>query len=580
LPAGRGERIATMNLRLHTETSPRERLWWGGLLAAAVLLCVFQIVWFWRFHSHNITMDGINYIGLARHLVDGNLRASLHGYWSPLLTWVIATLHAFSNNYTLLGHVATTLGLLACLPLLYWLTWSLWRSRVAAALSVFWFVTARQLVAIAVGSILADFLLTSCVLLYSVLLLRALRSKRASAWIPVGAAHALAFLAKAIAMPWLAVSTLIAVVLANRRSPRRMMASLLLAALVPAAAWAGWGLALRTKYGVFTTGYQLRQNLTVNWHRELTHYPRGDPWAYADTSAEYDDYMVGEESWSKRQAFNLLNPALLGMIVRSEAQNIPQAVKETTILLGPGGVLAFAALLIIFIRRRELSAEAIFLLASLTAMVGAVLAYCMLVFDGRYVIPVAAVLICISCPILLPGSLYGGAPPVPDRLRRAAAGVFGAGVVFFALYWASPFRTQSRDFELSVYQAAEYLRCQRAAGTLVSLGNGPYPEHGVGFEVGPYVAYLSGWRLTGKNTELPDASGADELASKALAATSDAIAVWGTPPSSAYQRIVSDIQSSPDHPISRKILDPEKGEVGTLILKAGSRTGADPCRAK
>lgn len=546
----------------------RERILWLALLAATALNCIFQIAWFWRFRARNITMDGIDYIGLARHLVDGNFRASLHGYWSPLTTWIIAALSVFSGNFTLTGRVETILSFLACLPLLYWLTWELWRSRVAAALAVFWFSTARGIVAGAVGSILADFVLTACVLLYFALLMRALRRNRSLAWVCVGAAHALAFLAKAIAMPWLAIATAIALISQNVRWPRRLVTCLVLAFIVPVTVWFAWGMTLRMKYGVFTTGYQLRQNLMINWHRTLTHHPRGDNLAYEDTSAEYDDYMVGELPWSQIAGFDLRNPGLERMIVTSEVQNAPQAAKEIVILLTPGGVVALFAMLVLLVRNLRLHAEeAIATGAALVSMLGALAAYCMLVFDGRYVIPVVAVLIAIASPILLPPTLAGSAPSPSPWIWKSALSLFAVSTIFFAVYWASPFRTVDRDFEASCYQAAALLQHEEPRGTLVSIGDAPYPEHGIGFEAGPYVAYLAGWRLVGKNAQLPDLAATDALATKALGTPSDAVMVWGSPLTPAYPRIVQTIQhalgASTSHPIS----DPYKGEIGTLILR-------------
>src|SRR5437667_6800903 len=55
------------------------------LLGLAGLNCLLQIFWFWRYTGRNINFDAISYIGIARHLADGDFRASLHGYWSPLI---------------------------------------------------------------------------------------------------------------------------------------------------------------------------------------------------------------------------------------------------------------------------------------------------------------------------------------------------------------------------------------------------------------------------------------------------------------------------------------------------------------
>jgi len=115
--------------------------------------------------------------------------------------------------------------------------------------------------------------------------------------------------------------------------------------------WISWGTVLRTKYGVFTTGYQLRANLMTNWNRQQSHRRIGDSLAFAHTSSLYDSYMVGE-SWPSVQAFSLRNAGLLHMIVATEARSVPQAVKETLILLTPAGALAFPFMLALLIRNR------------------------------------------------------------------------------------------------------------------------------------------------------------------------------------------------------------------------------------
>lgn len=557
-----------LNSEQNGRESRSEKIWWAGSLAATAVNCAGQVAWFWRFRAHNINSDGIAYIGLARHLMDGNFRASLHGYWSPLLSWMIAGASLLSANFTLIGRLVTMASFLVCLPLVYVLTKTLWRSRVAAALAVLWFSMARGLVEESVGQILADFVLTACVLLYFTFLVRALRDERARSWVAVGAAHAVAFLAKAIAMPWLAISTVVAVVAQNARVPRRLAASLVLAFAIPAAVWTAWGFTLRMKYHRFTTGYQLRANLMTNWNRRLSHHARGDALAFADTSGLYDEYMVGEAPWATIENFALRRPGMLSMLLESERQNIPAAVKETLILLTPGGALALATMLVLLgWRWREYRAEAVLAGIMVLNTISLIVAYCMLVFDGRYVIPIVPVLMAISCPAMLPGRFVPDAPRVAGWLQKTALGLLAASTVFFAVYWASPWRTVDRDFEVSCYQAADMLRSDKAHGTLVSIGDGPYPEHGVGFEAAPYVAYLAGWRFVGGNSELPGMAGADELADKALATKADAVAVWGSPGNAVYSYIVGKIGRSGVR--LSTISDPYKGEVGTVVLFGG-----------
>jgi 4-amino-4-deoxy-L-arabinose transferase-like glycosyltransferase len=528
--------------------------------------CVVQIAWFWSFHARNITTDGINYIGLARHLLDGNFRASVHGYWSPLISWMIAAGGLLSQDFTLVGRIVTIASFLLCLPLLYLLTWRLWRSRPAAALAVFWFSCARGLIAVAVGMILADFLLTACVLFYFILLLSALRQNRARSWTRLGVAHALAFLAKAISMPWLAISSAIAVFAQNWRAPRRLVASLLLVFLFPVLVWIGWGSALRAKYGVFTSGYQLRANLMINWQRRLTDRTRGNTLAFANTPSLYDNYMV-YEPWPGVRRFSLNNPALLSMIAATEARNLPAAVKETVILLTPAGALALPLMLWLLLRDGDrYCAEAIFAGIAGVSAIGLIAAYCMLVFDGRYVIPLAPILIAVGCPLFLPAPLAPAAPHLKPGLQKLGVGLLAASLVFFAVYWASPFRTANRDFELGCYEAASTLRQGAPSGTLASIGEGPYPEHGVGFEVGSYVSYLAGWRLIAGNASLPLPSEAKMLADEVLATHADAVAVWGSPANPTYSAIVAQLKIAPGLNSFRPFSDPFKGEVGTIFL--------------
>lgn len=546
-------------------TSRSEKTWWLVLLAATGLNCTFQIAWFWRFCSRNITFDGIFYIGLARHLADGNFKASLHGYWSPLISWMIAAASVLSRNFTLVGRLVTIASFLLCLPLLYLLTLRLWRSRTAAALAVFWFCAARSVVELSVGAIVADFVLTACTLVYFILLHAGLRENKSSSWALMGAAHGIAFLAKAIAMPWLSISSALAVMLRNRRFPRRLVASFLLAFLFPAIVWASWGYTLRTKYGIFTTGYQLRANLITNWRRWQNHRVTGDGLPFIEIPS--DNYMVQETPFTSIQSFNLRNPELLRMIVASESRMVPQAVKEITILLTPAGALALPLMVVFLIRNRiRYQSEANLAAIALIGTLSLIAAYCMLVFDGRYVIPIVPLLIAIACPLLLPASFAPYAPHVSPRLQKAGVALFAASVVFFTVYWASPFRTMHRDYEASCYQAAAILDNAKPAGTLVSLGKGPYPEHGVGFEGGFYTAYLAGWRMVGGNFELPQISGAAPLATRALALKPDAVAVWGSPEDPRYAQLLEEIRRAPENRSFRTFADPYKGEVGTLFL--------------
>jgi len=537
------------------------------LLALTALNCTYQIAWFWRFRGHNITMDGVNYIGLARHLLDGDFTASLHGYWSPLLSWLIAAGSLFTQDFTLLGRSITIASLLLCLPLLYALTFRLWRSHLASALAVLWFSLARGVIADAVTTIQADFLLVACALMYFLRLLACLRQGTRWNWFLLGVVHAAAFMAKAFAMPWLSITTALAVLAGNRKSLRSATASLLLAFLAPAIVWLSWGETLKTKYGVFTTGYQLRANLMTDLKRRLAHTERGNPYEFVDTS--YDKYLVADRPWPVLQQFSMTNPALVPLILENELHNVPAAIKEVVILLTPGGVLALGMGLVLLTRKHSsYSPEATFAWLAVISLATLVGAYCMLVFDTRYVLPITPILIAIASYFLVAGET---SPPNPLRassiLRKTAHGLLLTSMVFLTFYWASPFRTVDRDFQASCYHAADLLKNSQPAGeSLVSIGDGPYPEHGIGFEVGVYVAYLTGRHLTALNSALPAGDEASRLAEAVLGKKADAVLIWGKPGNLAYQTIIDRIRNSPGASLDRAILDPKLGEVGRVVF--------------
>lgn len=117
----------------------------------------------------------------------------------------------------------------------------------STAVSVLCFTLSRGVVPFSVSFIGADFLLTASALCYFLLLLRCFQNPGWSRWLVLGVAHAAAFLAKAFAMPWLTVSTLVAAVVANRKSPQKAISYALLALLIPFMTWTGWGAALQTK---------------------------------------------------------------------------------------------------------------------------------------------------------------------------------------------------------------------------------------------------------------------------------------------------------------------------------------------
>jgi hypothetical protein len=170
--------------------------------------------------------------------------------------------------------------------------------------------------------------------------------------------------------------------------------------------------------------------------------------------------------------------------------------------------------------------------------------------------------------------LVAGEGRPPDRLRpssilrKTALALLVTSMVFFHLYWASPFRTVDRDFQMSCYHAAALLKSSQPSGkNLVSIGNGPYPEHGIGFEVGVYVAYLTDRNLAAMNSALPvGRESDDQLAQAVLGKKSDAVLIWGKPGNLSYQTIVDRLRSAQGASLDEAILDPQMGEVGRVVF--------------
>ncbi|MGA9979863.1 MAG: hypothetical protein WBQ08_14665 [Candidatus Sulfotelmatobacter sp.] len=562
---GRGDRLAAL------------------LIGLAGLDWCFQVIWFWRYCGRNINADAVSYIGIARHLAGGDLQGSVHGYWSPLISWLIAATSLAANDRTISTHTMAARLLMfplfgLCLALAYWLTYRLWGSRLLGTMVVLWFTAARGVAAFSVCFIGADFLLTACVLAYFILLLACLEQPQSlGKWLTLGLAHGIAFLAKAISLPLFAIATLLAVLSSLRGNAKKAAVALVCAAIFPVLSAAGWGTAIRQKYHVFTTGYQLRFNLLDPAARRAAQ-PAGMAVLH-DARLSYDDFMVADQMppGSPIWRAQVWKPGLVGQILRKEAENTPQAIKEFLALLTPGGILALLLGVIQLTRgRRQAPVRFRFAWIVLLTAAALVAAYCMLVFDGRYVLPITAVLMTLSIRFAVPSGMApaagADAEKVVDagRWRTFAGVLLVLGLIGAQLYWASPFRTIRQDFQRSLYDAADGLQ-KGQARTVVVIGEGPYPEHGVGWEAGVYAAYFAGARVVGDLFEEPGqgAQGkvdADSVVADVGKLAPDAVLVWDPPAHGKYVGVVSRLQQAYPDASTSSVRDPVKGNVGTLII--------------
>lgn len=531
-------------------------------LGLAAANCALQIAWFWRYTAHNINFDAISYIGIAHHLLDGDFRASLNGYWSPFLSWCIAAAGAFTHNLLLAARLVTIASFLACLPLLYLLTLRLWRSASVAAFAVLCFTLARGVLASAVYFIGADFLLTAAVLSYFILLLRCLRNPGLRNGFMLGAAHGLAFLAKAFAMPWLALSTLLAVSVVNRHKPSRAIAFLLAAMFLPLLCWTSWGMLLKTRYGHFTAGYQSTWNLLPDQSKNGA--DKGALSFLADKSRSTDEYMVVDNMYPSSPLWNahLELRGLAPQIFNKEKHNLPQALKQLLILLTPGGILAlFFSFQHLF--EKAGNPEKTWVVVAACSSVTLVLSYCMLVFDARYLLPLVPLLIALSSSFLLPSeSLLHS-----KLLRVLPLTLLVLGLLYGNLYHASPFRHLRRDYQTDIYSLAASLQQLPRCDRLIAMGTGADPEHGAGWEAGIYAAYFAQCRIVGFSDRLPSAENIAAVLTDAAALHANSMIIVENAASEKNSALLNALQSKSTFPQATSIRDSAGREIGFVLSR-------------
>jgi hypothetical protein len=436
---------------------------------------------------------------------------------------------------------------------------------VVAALAVLLFTLGRGVSATAVAFVTPDFLLAALVLVYFIILSRCMGTGGLENWFFLGIAHGLAFLAKAFALPWLAVCTVAAVLFSDK--PWRIRAVRLgYAALIPLVVAAGWASVLHSKYGVFTTGSQFKANL-LNW--TLHEYPKHREQTYVllrDTTKGVDECVVGDPmppgSWA--WTYHVPMGEAFPKVLLAEKSNIPKALKELTILVTPGVLIAFIVTLAILTRQRSLYPVEWQLVVIITiSFLSLVIAYCMLVFDGRYLFPLMPLVIAVGARFLIADARFNHA-----AWRRISVGMAVLGVCVSLVYRSSPFRTLTRDFQVVGYKAGALLRNRPGQSTIVSIGSGPFPEHGVGWEVGYQAAYFGSGRLIGTMESLPSSTELATVTIDLKKASPDAILVWGRPNDGEYTDLIRSLVSQyPYHPVE-PIADPVLGEVGVILFTA------------
>ncbi len=536
---------------------------WCFFLIAAFISCTVQFIWLGPKCFRRIDFDGMAYTGIAHEVRDGRFFASINAFRSPLVSWIIAMLSGPSTDYVRLGKFVTIATFFGCMALLYILALRLWHSQAVAALACLLFTTARGVILCSVTFVTPDFLFAAIVLLYFTELLKCVRGGSSNSWLLLGVMHGSAFLAKAFALPWLACCSLLAAWL-SPGSSRKKSARVGLALVAPIAIAVAWGSVLHAKYQVFTTGTQFTVNL-LQWTLRAHPQPSHEKYALLeDTSNQLDDYMVDDPmppgSWQWH--YSVSPRRALRRILVTEANNVPKALKELTIVATPGVLLAFFLCVVILARRSDsYPIECRFSLVVAVAVLSLIAAYSMLVFDGRYLYPVLPLVFIVGSRFLVSGGVLNH-----KACHAICIALVIAGAAVSLLYRSSPFRAQKRDFEVIGYRAGEILRSHPTAKRLVSIGSGPIPEHGVGWEAGYLAAYFAQATLIATMQKLPRPDQKSMLESDLATAAPDAIIIWGSPDDRVYANLEASIASRPPYREACKVDDPVLGEVGTLIF--------------
>jgi Dolichyl-phosphate-mannose-protein mannosyltransferase len=527
------------------------------IVVVATLSCVFQLLWFGSKCFNEIDYDGMAYTGIARHLRQGEFHAAINAFRSPLMSWLIAAASFVRADYLHIGKLLNMGSLLLSIALLYFLTKRLWDSKLAASVAALLFALGRGLPAAAVGMVTPDFLFGALVMVYFILLIRCVRDGRTRDWFSLGAVHGLAFLAKAFALPWLALCTLAAVVLAG--TPWQARASRLAsAALIPVLVAGAWATVLHSKYRIFTTGSQFRTNFLQWTLREYREHRDSTYGLLTDTTETVDDPMP-PGSWPWNYHINLRKA--LPKVIATEEHNVPRVLKEMMIVATPGGIIAFIATLAIVIRRRhqypvEWRLSAVIAVSAISL----VCAYSMLVFDGRYLYPLIPLVLAVAARFLIPDTDWDHKV---WRIIAIALVVFG--VIASIVYKSSPFRVVTRDFQVLCYDAGRRLRAHPGS-TVVSIGSGPFPEHGVGWEAGYKAAYFGNRKLVAVLEDLPRPDSTAVVLADVAKATPDAVLVWGDSKNARYLSFVRLFALQYPTAVFEKISDPVLGNVGIAFF--------------
>src|SRR5580700_9949121 len=154
-----------------------------------------------------------------------------------------------------------------------------------------------------------------------------------------------------------------------------------------------------------------------------------------------------------------------------------------------------------------------------------------------------------------------------DRWRKLCIALVVLGTIASMMYPSSPFRLLTRDFQSSCYDGGRRLQ-EHPGSRVVTIGSGPFPEHGVGWEAGFKASFFGERRIIAATEALPQSTQLSSLAADIRKASPDAILVWGKHGDTRYAALLETLAMQYPRSSSEKIVDPVLGEVGTVLFTA------------
>ena len=154
---------------------------------------------------------------------------------------------------------------------------------------------------------------------------------------------------------------------------------------------------------------------------------------------------------------------------------------------------------------------------------------------------------------------------IMHRWRKLCITLVVLGTIASIVYPSSPFRRLTRDFQSSCYDAGRHLQ-GHTGSRVVTIGSGPFPEHGVGWEAGFKASFFGGRRIIAATEALPQSTQLSSLVADLQKASPDAILIWGKPDEARYTGLLQSLALRYPRSSREKIVDPVLGEVGTVLF--------------